>query len=153
MPAGNPSDHRPGNLLRGDEPRRGFRLVDGRRLAVPAPPAALRGATDPRWVLAVRVAESLHGEILRPVKREQINRLGRVLGLSPFDISLIVAIIQDQARRGVPAADCPGSGQSQLELIPLRPPAAASPWRRAALWLLALAAVEAAVISLTFLRG
>jgi len=75
------------------------------------------GSTDPRWVLAVRTAEKLQGEILAPEHREQLLRLGKLQGLSPFASSLIIAIVQDQARRGYASEYCPTAGEPQLRMI------------------------------------
>ena len=79
----------------------------------------LTGPTDPRWVLAVRTAEMLEGAVLPPERREGLMRLGRVLGLTPFDATLIIAIVQDQARRGYEPSYCPTAGERQLEMVPL----------------------------------
>jgi hypothetical protein len=73
--------------------------------------------SDPRWVLAVRAAEQMQGTILPPERRERLIRLGRMLGLSPFDSNLIIAIMQDQARRGFSREDCPRAGEEQLRMI------------------------------------
>ena len=75
--------------------------------------------TDPRWVLAIRTAEALEGAILRPERREQLVRTGKVMGLSAFDCSLVIAIVQDQARRGYEPHYCPTAGEAQLRLVPL----------------------------------
>ncbi len=56
--------------------------------------------TDPRWVLALRVAQSLEGAQLRPHKRERLLQLATHLGMRPFDANLIIALVQDRARRG-----------------------------------------------------
>lgn len=82
-------------------------------------PTPIHGATDPRWVLAVRTADLLEGDILPPQKRDALLRTGKVMGLSPFDCSLILAIVQDRARRGIAPEHCPAAGESQLALIPL----------------------------------
>lgn len=82
----------------------------------------MTGPADPRWVLAVRTAEQLEGALLRPERRERLIRLGRLLGLSVFDSNLIIAIVQDQARRGHAPAYCPTAGESQLRMIPLPQP-------------------------------
>lgn len=79
----------------------------------------ISGAADPRWVLAVRTAELLEGAILPPEKRDRLNRLGRIQGLSPFAVSLIIAIVQDQARRGYSPQDCPTAGEPQLRMVAL----------------------------------
>ncbi len=89
-------------------------------------PTPITGATDPRWVLAVRTAEMLEGDVLPPNKRESLMRTGKVMGLSPFDSSLILAIVQDRARRGIVAAQCPSASTPQLALIPL--PKQHTPW-------------------------
>jgi len=78
----------------------------------------LDGPTDPRWVLAVRTADQLEGAILRPEKRERLIRLARTMGLTPFDANLIIAIVQDQARRGYQPEYCPTAGESQLAMVP-----------------------------------
>lgn len=60
-------------------------------------------ADDARWVLAMRVRESLQGgaaAILPPEARSRVSDMGRRLGLRPFDVSLIIAIVQDEARVG-----------------------------------------------------
>jgi len=58
-------------------------------------------AEDPRWLLARRVGEQLRGgqaAILPPEARDQLNVIGSRLGLRAFDISLVIAIVQDHAR-------------------------------------------------------
>jgi len=88
----------------------------------PEEPVPIHGPTDPRWVLAVRTAESLEGDILAPDKRESLMRVGRAVGLSPFDSCLILAIIQDQARRGMIKHAAPAAAEDQLAMIPLPSP-------------------------------
>lgn len=80
---------------------------------------AIDSPTDPRWVLAIRTAEALEGAILRPERREQLVRTGKVMGLSAFDCNLVIAIVQDQARRGYEPQYCPTAGEPQLRLVPL----------------------------------
>lgn len=82
-------------------------------------PAPITDPADPRWVLAIRTAERLQGSVLPPEDRDKLTRLGKVMGLTAFDCALVLAIVQDQARRGIPPANCPAAGQSQLALIPL----------------------------------
>ena len=70
-------------------------------LTQPAAPALT--PTDPRWVLAVRVAYTIQGgraAILRPADRRHLHRLAAYLGLRPFDANLVIAIVQDAARSG-----------------------------------------------------
>jgi hypothetical protein len=86
--------------------------------SVPAAGAAIRGtadgalsAGDPRWVFAARVASQLEGGragVLRPERRERLMRTARLLGLRAFDASLVIALVQDSARRGdMPAGYAP----------------------------------------------
>lgn len=79
----------------------------------------ITAATDPRWVLALRTAESLQGSVLPPEKRQKLIRLGKVMGMTAFDANLVIAIIQDQARRGYAADYCPTAGEPQLQMVPL----------------------------------
>ncbi|MEX0885707.1 MAG: hypothetical protein WD009_04630 [Phycisphaeraceae bacterium] len=79
----------------------------------------IAGPGDPRWVLAARAADKLEGTLLRPEHRDRLIRLGRMLGLSPFDANLVIAIVQDQARRGHPPHHCAAAGRQQLQLIAL----------------------------------
>ena len=56
--------------------------------------------TDPRWALAARAYSQLQGSALTQERRLQVMRTARRLGVRPFDANLIIAIVQDQARRG-----------------------------------------------------
>ena len=56
--------------------------------------------TDPRWVLAARAYSQLQGSALTYERRMRVMRTARRLGVRPFDANLIIAIVQDQARRG-----------------------------------------------------
>ena len=76
-------------------------------------------AADPRWVLAVRVAEQLEGALLSPEKRHRLIRTAVVIGLTAFDANLIIAIVQDQARRGHTGPAAPQAAQEQLAMISL----------------------------------
>ena len=111
-----------------------LRFVDAPEIATPSPTKEdrrshddhaprigqpIEGMHDPRWVLAVRTAEALEGSVLAPQKRERLVRLGKVLGLSPFDANLVIAIVQDQARRGYAPEYCPTAGEPQLRMVPL----------------------------------
>ena len=90
----------------------------------------IRGTTDPRWVLAVRAAEQLQGATLAPPARDRLVRMARTFGLTAFDANLIIAVVQDQARRGYAPAFCPTAGEPQLRMVPLP---AARPWPKARL--------------------
>lgn len=56
--------------------------------------------TDPRWTVAVRTQSLLQGSALTPEKRARVMRTARLLGVRPFDANVIIAVVQDQARRG-----------------------------------------------------
>ena len=93
--------------------------------------------TDPRWVLAVRAHSQLQGTALTPERRERVMRTARLLGVRPFDASLVIAIVQDQARRGEDLGGAAGT----LALVhrPQRP------WTRTWVWLRWIAAIAAAL--------
>lgn len=83
---------------------------------------------DPRWVLALRTAEALEGPILRPEKRQRLLRLGRVMGLSPFAANLVIAVVQDRARRGVGRDELTHAAAADLALIPQSQPRGGNVW-------------------------
>ncbi len=106
--------------------------------------------SDPRWVLALRTAEALQGSLITPEKRQALVRLGKVMGLTAFDANLVIAIVQDQARRGYAADYCPTAGEQQLQMVPL--PRLASvrnhfPGRRALMLAITIAGILAAEIA------
>jgi len=115
-------------------------------------------ASDPRWVLAIRAAESMEGTTLSPEKRRSLIRMGKVFGLTAFDANLIIAIVQDQARRGYRPEVCPRMGEAQLRMVPLPRRAkllslGATParrWTTIALLIAAMAAVELVVLWVVF---
>ena len=119
--------------------------IETKRPATRAP-QAIEDPVDPRWVLAVRTSEQLEGSILTLEKRQKLVRLGRLMGLRPFDANLIIAIIQDQARRGRLPQDCPAAGEPQLAMVPL-PRRHSSPLSKARLALV-IAAIAAGLIAL-----
>lgn len=57
-------------------------------------------ATDPRWILAARVQSQLEGATLPPEGRARVMKAAAHLGLRPFDANVIIALVQDRARRG-----------------------------------------------------
>lgn len=77
---------------------------------------------DARWVLAIRAAQALEGAQLRPERREKLVRLATTLGMRPFDANLVIAIVQDRARRGeVPTshgAGLPDDIADALAMVP-----------------------------------
>lgn len=57
---------------------------------------------DPRWMLAVATRDALQGDVLTFESRRRVLLLAQRVGVRPFDANLIVAIVQDRARRGEP---------------------------------------------------
>ena len=60
--------------------------------------------TDPRWVLAARTHSQLQGTTLTPERRQRVLRNARQLGVRPFEANVIIAVVQDHARRSAPLA-------------------------------------------------
>ncbi|MCP3902830.1 MAG: hypothetical protein GY715_04265 [Planctomycetes bacterium] len=94
--------------------------------------------TDPRWVLAVRTQTQLQGSVLSPERRTRVMRTAAHLGVRPFDASVIIAIVQDQARRGEPLS-------SAASIIALVHSANAASARQT--WMRWAAAVGAALVA------
>ncbi len=97
-----------------------LRLVapDDNATAAPQPMGVpIADANDPRWILAVRTGELLQGTLLTPENRRRLSQLGRLLDLTPFDTNLIIAIVQDQARRGHAPIACAAAGERQLAFV------------------------------------
>lgn len=94
--------------------------------------------TDPRWVLAMRAYSQLQGSTLTPERRERVLDNAKAIGLRPFDANLIIAVVQDHARRG----ESPAEAQSTLSMI-------AAPVRNAErlFWKRWLAAVISAIVA------
>lgn len=119
-PAPAPGSGRTESARADGQPR--LRLVGAKAVVkpdlTPTEGTAIAGTSDVRWVLAVRVAEQLEGTVLPPAKRDRLVRMGKMFGLTAFDANLIVAIVQDQARRGYAPAHCPTAGEPQLRMVP-----------------------------------
>lgn len=75
-------------------------------------------AHDPRWVLAIQASRALQGTLLAQQDRDRLMRWGQHWGLTAFSCSLILAIVQDQARRGLTPELCPAAGLLQLNMVP-----------------------------------
>lgn len=91
-----------------------------RRTAETTDPARLSPITshdDPRWVLAVMAADAMEGALLTPEKRRRLIDTGQGWGLSPFDANLVIALVQDQARRGVQGAERAAAAEPMLRTI------------------------------------
>jgi len=61
------------------------------------------GPNDARWELAREVEGSIEGgkaAIIRPEVRRRLVTTATERGLRPFDANLVIAIVQDGARRG-----------------------------------------------------
>lgn len=111
-----------------------LRLVGGEPAAPPSPRAVLAARRevaqenhaavglrpgDPRLVLALDTARALDGgkaAILRPERRRQLVASATNLGLRPFDAHLVIAVVQDAARRGEGVADQPV--ESRIAMVP-----------------------------------
>lgn len=102
-------------------------------------------STDPRWVLAVRVHSLLQGATLSPEHREHVMQTARLLGVRAFDATLVIALVQDAARRG----EALGSTSGALALI--RRPEPRRSWRREAIRLGA-AIASAVVLGILLIR-
>lgn len=128
---------------------RGNTAVASREIARPARP--IDDPLDPRWMLAVRTTHQLEGSILSPEKRDLLIREGVESGLTPFEANLVIVIVQEQARRGVPTVWCALAGEEQLRMIPLPRESDANHkarWMVRASWIaLAVFAAEAAMLA------
>ena len=125
--------------------------------------AARLDPADARDLLAARTAGALEGgraAVLRPERRREIVGDAARLGLRAFDANLIIAIVQDGARRGE-AHDDPGAaarlrlvrppaGEPRSSLLPVR---ALSAELGALVWALALGGALALVMIGLLLRG
>jgi hypothetical protein len=58
--------------------------------------------TDARWQLATQTQQALQGAVLAYEDRRRLLALAQRLGIREFDANLILAIVQDRARRGEP---------------------------------------------------
>lgn len=88
-------------------------------------------AADPRLDFAALVRTSIEGgraAILRPERRHDLMTRAHTLGLRPFDANLVIAVVQEAARRGEDAAipqRTPRHAHANLQvlsqLLPQRP--------------------------------
>lgn len=67
--------------------------------------AAAMDPRDPRWRLAMQTQAQLQGPTLSPERRDRLMRNARSLGIRPFEANLVIAIVQDRARRGESASN------------------------------------------------
>ncbi len=55
---------------------------------------------DPRWMVAVEAASKMEGSLLSFEHRRAVLAFAAKVGVRPFDANLIIAAVQDRARRG-----------------------------------------------------
>lgn len=55
---------------------------------------------DPRWQVALEAARQMQGPLLTFERRRTVLALAHRVGVRPFDTHLIIAAVQDRARRG-----------------------------------------------------
>lgn len=83
---------------------------------------------DARWVMALDVWNTIEGgraAMIAPSKRRELIAAGVARGMREFDANLVIAIVQDAARRGeMPPIDPAGSviSASLAMLKPARKP-------------------------------
>jgi hypothetical protein len=99
--------------------------------------------TDARWVLAARAHAQLQGTALTPERRRRVMHTARILGIRPFDANVIIAIVQDHARRGEPLATA-GPTLSMVPEARRERTAPAAAWR----WIAALGCAAVATLML-----
>jgi hypothetical protein len=121
-------------------------IVKENRLAAHGPAAAM-DPTDPRWVLAAQTRMRLQGAAISPEHRDQLLSNGRKLGLRAFESNLIIAIVQDQARRTDQPLDVLKHVPPVLSLVSHNP----QPVRSPSTWKLWAAAIAAACIAASVL--
>lgn len=116
----------PGRITPGGEHGAFSRSSTPLATAAEARAASALSASDARWVFAVAAQQALTPRpgggaavVMTPDARERLDRTAARLGLRPFDTALIIAIVQDAARRGEPALGIETA--DRLALVP-RPP-------------------------------
>ena len=86
-----------------DQTRRRIAIENGRATGS----LELRTAS-PHLTLAANVASRLQGTVLAPEDRETLVEQGRRMGIRDFDAHLVMAVVQDRARRGESLDDLVG---------------------------------------------
>ncbi len=79
--------------------------------------------TDPRWLLAIETQKALQGAVLAFEDRRRLLSLAQRVGIRAFDANLIVALVQDRARRGEPLE----AAQATIAMLPAGTASAADP--------------------------
>ncbi len=121
---------------------------ENRRAALTVRSGQLR-ADDPRVILAAQTRAALIGAQLTPDRRARLRLVARHLGIRPFDASLVMAIVQDQARR---AETDHSALLDRLAMIPDPSSQPKPPAVRSTLSRLALSGALAAVMLIASLR-
>ena len=63
---------------------------------------------SPHLAFAASIARALEGSMLTPERRESLVLEAQSLGLRAFDANLVIAVVQDRARRGESTEDITG---------------------------------------------
>ncbi|MBA4119209.1 MAG: hypothetical protein C0513_00670 [Isosphaera sp.] len=106
-------------------------------------------ADDARWILAARAGEQLQGgsvAALPAESRRGLMHAAHALGMRPFEAGLVIAVVQDAARRG----ETLESARPLLGFVPARGRRAGregSPSLRVLVWALALGAALLAAMA------
>jgi hypothetical protein len=85
--------------------------------------AATLTPSEAREILTARVAELIQGgraAILTPEHRARAVRIARMLGVRDFDAQLVIAVVQDRARRGEIESGQTGLSPATVAQAPLR---------------------------------
>ena len=72
--------------------------------------------TDARWQLATETQRALQGAVLAFEDRRRLLAMANRLGIRAFDANLILALVQDRARRGEPIE----AAAETIGMIPVR---------------------------------
>ncbi len=96
---------------------------------------------DARWRLATETQQALQGAVLAYEDRRALLALAHRLGIRAFDANLILAIVQDRARRG----ESLQSAAPTIAVLP-RPTSAASSAMPSSVTLLWVAAIAIAML-------
>lgn len=93
---------------------------ENRRATAFATPHDRFAESDVRRIFAIRASQALEGgraAILPPIRRRRLVSEARRFGLRVFEANLIIAIVQDGARRGEPPASA--ATEKVLDLVPV----------------------------------
>ncbi len=117
-------------------------------------------ADDPRWVLATKTRQELQGPAINPDKRAKLLSLATKLGIRAFDANLVIAIVQDEARRGELPLSVTAPAPKLLDRLTIIPPVKKQPHNQSWIWMaitvvttIALAAIIFLALVRTFLAG